>query len=179
MLPVERRAYIKACITEEENMKISELSKKLNVSEMTIHRDIKPLIDEGYIVKSFGGISLAKTKSTVCSFCRKSLNDKVSCQLILENGKTEVACCPHCGLLRFEQLGKKVKQVICYDFFRQTTLNAKTAHFVINTSVDLGCCQPQLITFEREKHAEQFVKGFGGEVCTFPQALEKVVDTMK
>lgn len=179
MLPVERQAYIRTQIAKKENIKISELSKQLNVSEMTIHRDVKPLIDEGFIVKSFGGISLAGAGPTTCIYCRKNLNDKVVCQLILETDEVEMACCPHCGLLRFDQMKANVKQVICYDFFRQTTLNAKNAYFVVNTSIDLGCCQPQLITFEMEKHAQQFVTGFGGEVKTFSEALEIVIKTME
>lgn len=179
MLPVERQAYIRSQIVKKENMKISELSEQLKVSEMTIHRDIKPLIDEGFVVKSFGGISLAGSGPTTCIYCRKNLNEKIACQLILENDDVEMACCPHCGLLRFDQIQSKVKQVICYDFFRQTTLNAKNAYYVTNTSIDLGCCQPQLITFEREKHARQFVKGFDGDVNTFSEALEITVKTMK
>jgi len=179
MLPVERQAYIRTQIAKKENIKISELSEQLNVSEMTIHRDVKPLIDEGFVVKSFGGISLVGAGPATCIYCRKSLNDKFACQLILENDEVEMACCSHCGLLRFDQIRAEVKQVICYDFFRQTTLNAKNAYFVVNTSIDLGCCQPQLITFEREKHAHQFVTGFGGEVKSFSEALEKIIKTMK
>ena len=59
MLPVERRSRIKALIQSKQNMKISELSELLGVSEMTIHRDLRPLLEEGLIHKTFGGITLA------------------------------------------------------------------------------------------------------------------------
>lgn len=183
MLPVERQEYIKTIINERENIKISELSKLLHVSEMTIHRDIKPIIEEGLIVKSFGGISLVKQKveekEQGCIYCSKQIQDRVAFRLVCLDDRTEIACCAHCGLLRFKQLGSDVKQVLCYDFFRQTTMSAKMAWFVIGTSVDLGCCQPQVIAFEREEHAKGFVKGFGGNVCSFSEAVEKVFHIMQ
>src|SRR5690625_7888217 len=58
MLPIERQNRIKELIQVKHNMKISELSKELCVSEMTVHRDLKPLIDAGIVIKTFGGISL-------------------------------------------------------------------------------------------------------------------------
>jgi len=54
MLPAERQTYIKELIQAENHIKISELSKRLDVSDMTIHRDVKVLIDEGVVVKTFG-----------------------------------------------------------------------------------------------------------------------------
>src|SRR5690625_4620171 len=47
MLPIERINRIKEIVTDKQTIKISELSKILNVSEMTIHRDLKPLIADG------------------------------------------------------------------------------------------------------------------------------------
>jgi len=183
MLPVERQEYIKTLIMERKNMKISELSKELNVSEMTIHRDIKPIIEEGLIIKSFGGISLVKqeneNKDNVCIYCSKQIRQRMTFRLIRSNNQTELACCAHCGLLRYQQLGDEVKQAICYDFFRQITISATMAWYVIDTTVDLGCCQPQVIVFEWEDHAKRFVKGFGGEVCSFSLALEKVLNKMQ
>src|SRR5699024_6757310 len=51
MLPIERINRIKEIVTDKQTIKISELSKILNVSEMTIHRDLKPLIADGYLFK--------------------------------------------------------------------------------------------------------------------------------
>jgi len=65
MLPIERIKQIKELVQEKEVIKISELSNLLNVSEMTIHRDIKPLIDDGVILKTFGGIRLNKNESNL------------------------------------------------------------------------------------------------------------------
>lgn len=182
MLPVERVLRIKERIHEEKTLKISELSKEFGVSEMTIHRDVKPLIEDGLLIKTFGGISLAQSSpfenQNVCIYCSGSIHEKMAYRLILSNHIIEKACCGHCGLLRHRQLGSEVTQAICYDFFRQTTIPVQQAYFIMDTSVDMGCCQPQVLTFEREKHAHQFVNGFGGHVYSFQEAMQVVYNKM-
>lgn len=161
-------------------MKISELSKALGVSEMTIHRDLKPLIEEGIVIKTFGGVSLAreqphnKSRTDRCVYCDRRIQQRLAYRMILPNNKIEMACCAHCGLLRHRQLGDEAIHAICHDFLRQTTISAPLAWYVMDTSVDMGCCQPQVLTFEWQEHAEKFVKGFGGDVYAFAEAIEAV-----
>ncbi|MEI3604395.1 DeoR family transcriptional regulator [Pseudogracilibacillus sp. SE30717A] len=183
MLPVERLHRIKELVQTKKNVKISDLSTELGVSEMTIHRDLKPLVEKGEVIKTFGGVSLPDTTSfqanDMCIYCSRPIKEKLAYRLILPNNKIEIACCAHCGLLRHKQLGNEVVQAICYDFFRQTTISAQLASFVMDTSIDLGCCQPQVITFEWQEHAEKFVKGFGGSVYSMKDAMEVVFKKMK
>src|SRR5699024_4193375 len=58
MLPIERINRIKEIVTDKQTIKISELSKILNVSEMTIHRDLNPLIAVMYLYNYFDGLIL-------------------------------------------------------------------------------------------------------------------------
>ena len=179
MLPIERINRIKELIQKRQNIKISELSHILNVSEMTIHRDLKSLVDEGIILKTFGGISLVNNdintqNENLCVVCSRTIHSKLGYRIILSNNNIEMACCGHCGLIRERQLGNKVVQSICQDFFRQTTLSAKLAWFVFDTSIDLGCCQPQVLTFERKDHADKFIKGFDGIIASFDTALDLI-----
>lgn len=182
MLPIERLHEIKERIQAEKNIKIADLSKDLGVSEMTIHRDLKPLIEEGLVVKTFGGISLATLPGTsnneLCVYCSRAIHDKLAYRLILSNNTIEIACCAHCGLLRHKQLDDQIIQAICYDFLRQTTISAQRSFFVMDTSIDLGCCQPQVLSFEWEEHAQQFIRGFGGDVYTFEEAIKAVFEKM-
>lgn len=183
MLPIERLECIKDLIQKNGNLKISELSKQLGVSEMTIHRDLKPLIEDGMVFKTFGGISLASpttrvTAKDACVFCYRPIDNRQAYRLILQDNTTEIACCAHCGLLRHRQLHDKVLQAICHDFFRQTTISAFAAWYVMNTSAHIGCCQPQVITFAWWEQADKFVRGFGGDVYSFQQAKEAVFQKM-
>ncbi|MCC3359403.1 DeoR family transcriptional regulator [Bacillus sp. REN16] len=185
MLPIERQNHIRKLIHSKKTLKISELSEHFNVSEMTIYRDIKPLVEEGLISKTFGGISLVEKDKHVlpnqsqCVYCHKPTRSKMAYRLILANDKIETACCAHCGLLRHRQLGEDVLQAICHDFFMNTTISAPLAWFVMDTSLNVGCCQPQVLTFENKEHAEKFIKGFGGEIYGLRDAIEVIYQKMQ
>jgi len=183
LLPVERRQKIEKLIRERKNMKISELSSSLNVSEMTIHRDLVPLIDAGIVEKSFGGVSLIEKQQVhndhICTYCSSPINYQLRFQLILTNDRHEMTCCAHCGLLRYRELKENVVQAICYDFLRQTTLSAQLATYVMDTSLDISCCQPQVLSFQHEVDAKKFVTGFSGGVYSFSKAIETVFQRMK
>lgn len=182
ILPIERQNFIKKLLLKNKSMKISELSSSLSVSEMTIHRDLKPLVDEGFVIKTFGGVTLSEQIDQLtgnsCIYCNQCVHDKLSFRLVLDHNDIEIACCGHCGLLRFHQIEVKVRQVMCQDFLRLTTLNAKKAYFVLETTLQLGCCQPQLLPFEHLEDAEKFVKGFKGRISSFDEALKFVLDEM-
>ena len=53
-----RRNTIKKMLLERKSILISQLSEKLNVSEMTIHRDLDLLQSEGFLTKKRGGAIL-------------------------------------------------------------------------------------------------------------------------
>ncbi|NLI68167.1 MAG: DeoR/GlpR transcriptional regulator [Bacilli bacterium] len=180
MLPIERLAKIKEIVLERKNVKISELSEELNVSEMTIHRDIKQLVDEGFVIKTFGGVSLAQSaydlqkNLNVCSVCQRPIHDRFAYQLILTNNRIERACCAHCGFMRQKQLGDQVLQAMTYDLFKGTTVSAQMAYFVIDAAIQVTCCQPQVLAFESKEYAEKFIKGFGGKVLTYKEAMDLI-----
>lgn len=183
MFPIERINRIKELVEDKHTIKISELSEILAVSEMTIHRDLKTLVDDGIILKTFGGISLVEHKAhkqndILCIVCSRTIHSKLGYRIILSDNKVEMACCGHCGLMREYQLGNEVIQSICQDFLRQTTLSSKLAWFVFDTSIDMGCCQPQVLTFERRDHADKFIKGFGGTITSFEKALHLIQEKM-
>ncbi|WP_209121207.1 DeoR family transcriptional regulator [Alkalihalobacillus sp. BA299] len=185
MLPIERQRQIRMLIQTKKTLKISELSEQFNVSEMTIYRDIKPLVEEGLISKTFGGISLVEkneqnlSNQSQCVYCHKPNNPKMAYRLILPDDKVETACCAHCGLLRHRQLGEEVLQAICHDFFMNTTISAPLTWYVMDTTLNIACCQPQVLTFENREHAEKFVNGFGGEIYGLQDAKEVVYQKMQ
>jgi len=183
-LPVERKSKIKELIQVRNTMKISELSKAIGVSEMTIHRDIKPLIEEGIIIKTFGGISRIPKENNIdtegnrCEFCNGQLSNQMVYRIILTDGSMVTTCCAHCGLLKYNQLEGKVTHALCRDLILQTTISAHHAWYVLDTSIHVGCCEPQVLTFEKKEHAEKFVKGFGGNMYGFVEAKTMIHEKM-
>jgi DeoR/GlpR family transcriptional regulator of sugar metabolism len=184
VLAKERQEKIRALVEEHKHLKISQLSRMLDVSEMTIHRDIKPLVEQGIVIKTFGGVTCAQNDKQEgqdkqsCVYCHRRVNETFSYKLILSETQVEQACCCHCGLLRHDQLGDKVIQAICYDFLTRTTISVYSAWFVMDTMVDVRCCQPQVLPFERRDYAERFVQGFGGSVHTMREAVERLCGEM-
>ena len=58
MFKNHRLEVIKQIIEEKKYIEVSALSEILNVSEVTIRRDLNKLEEEGLVIRSFGGVSL-------------------------------------------------------------------------------------------------------------------------
>lgn len=185
ILPIERQNQIRRLIQTEKVLRISELSKQLGVSEMTIHRDIKPLADQGLITKTPGGITLTEnnhqtlSSQKTCIYCHQPNHPKMIYRLILSDDTIETACCAHCGLLRHRQRRDDVSYAICHDFFMNTTISATLTWFVMDTTLNVACCQPQVLTFENKEHAEKFIVGFGGKIYKFQEAMDVICRKME
>lgn len=174
MLPIERKNKILTWVEQEKTLKITELSNRLNVSEMTVYRDLKPLIEEKKIIKTSNGIALLPANivsNQTCSYCFKESNTRHSVQLVVMNHQIVHTCCSHCGLLYFEENEDKITQILCKDYLTDTTISGKMATFLIDSDLLLNCCQPQVIPFQSRKQALQFQKGFGGEISSFIEAV--------
>lgn len=61
ILPLERRIKLEKQIIQKEKVDIEEMSKVLNVSPMTIRRDLKELEKEGKVIRTHGGAVLSKS----------------------------------------------------------------------------------------------------------------------
>jgi DeoR family transcriptional regulator, copper-sensing transcriptional repressor len=113
----ERKQLIKELIFERKNLKISELSEIFHVSDMTIHRDVKALVEEGVVEKTFGGISLVEqvtrpVKTNECGVCFRNIQERFAYQLVLTNNREESTCCSHCGLIRHKLLDNEVIEAL-------------------------------------------------------------------
>lgn len=183
ILPLERRKRIFELLQTQKNIKISDLSSELNVSEMTIHRDIKPMIKDQLLFKTFGGICLNESNDSskseyhiqnICVICNQVVNERLCYRLILSNGSIEQTCCSHCGLIRHQQEKDNVIQAIAPDFLKHTTVSTEAMYYVFDTTLDIGCCYPQVLPFESFHHANQFISGFGGKIHSFSEAIKQI-----
>jgi nitrous oxide reductase accessory protein NosL len=78
-----------------------------------------------------------------------------------------------CGLLLQLNLKNKFKSATATDLFSHRTLPAEKAWYVYHSSIitDMG---PGFIAFADKKTAENFIKGFEGELLDYPSALKRV-----
>jgi DeoR/GlpR family transcriptional regulator of sugar metabolism len=177
MLPSERQNYILSILKTKGTVTIAELSQHFNVSEMTVYRDLRPLLNEHKVIKTSEGISLPpapKSSSNTCTYCLKESNHRHPVQIITHDLRVEQLCCPHCGLLRYKDIQTEVSQIICRDFLLNTTISAKLAYFLLDADFNLNCCQPQVLAFESEMHAQKFQAGFGGTLFSFDEAMGEI-----
>jgi len=168
-------------IQKHQKIRISELSKQLQVSEMTIHRDLKPLIEEGVVNRIYGGVEWKapiESPSNGCILCGRTGEHRLAYRLVLTDQRVETACCPHCGLLRHRQLKAQVMQALCQDFFTNATINADHAWYVFQPQVEIGCCQPQVLCFGRRDIAERFIRGFGGSLHSHASVMDQLHNQM-
>ncbi|PTM58759.1 NosL protein [Desmospora activa DSM 45169] len=168
---------MKALIQQHQTMRISELSKRLQVSEMTVHRDLKPLIEEGLVSRTYGGVEWktpVENQSRGCPLCERTGDQRLLYRLMLNDQQVETACCPHCGLIRHRQKRGQVVQVLCQDFFTNTTISAEHAWFVFDPQVEIGCCHPQVVSFASKETAERFIVGFGGSLHSHASASDQL-----
>lgn len=182
MLPIERRKQILTWLEEVESLRVADISERLMVSEMTVYRDIAILVKDQSVLKTSNGISLIENTPDVsqgCAYCTKTIHNRLAVQFILTNQEIEQTCCMHCGLLRFNEIEARVSQVICRDFLKDTTLSAKRAIFLLESQLQMNCCQPEILAFASREQAQQFQKGFGGQLMTFHEAsiaIEKAMN---
>ena len=60
MIPAERRQRILSLLRESEVISINALVEDLDVSHMTIRRDLQKMEEEGLVIQVSGGVQSAK-----------------------------------------------------------------------------------------------------------------------
>ena len=63
MLAIERKNEILAILQKEQRVLVSELSKRYDVTDETIRRDLEKLEIEGFVKRTYGGAVLNKNKN--------------------------------------------------------------------------------------------------------------------
>jgi DeoR/GlpR family transcriptional regulator of sugar metabolism len=88
---VDRRRRILQRVAEEQTIKIGELARELNVSEMTIRRDISRLEQDGFLRHTYGGATAHITKSIELAFNARALEHAAEKRLIGMRAAEELA----------------------------------------------------------------------------------------
>jgi DeoR/GlpR family transcriptional regulator of sugar metabolism len=172
MIPTVRQNQILEWLHDQGSLTVDDLTKRLGVSVMTVHRDLDALAREGQVVKVHGGVALADTPkearaAAACRLCARPIQSRTVFQIHMEDGATHLACCPHCGFLLLDD--SRVVSVLTTDFLYDRTLNAAQGVYLIESTVT-ACCMPSVLCFATEDDAQRFQQGFGGEIMTFAEA---------
>jgi DNA-binding Lrp family transcriptional regulator len=175
-IPQERQEQILQWLREDRLLRIDELSQRLDVSYMTIHRDLDALVEMELVEKVHGGVRLLdpyRLTTDVCHLCQMPVQPRLRFVMTTPDGDSLRACCAHCGLLLLNTHAQFASALL-RDFLHGKIINVLQAYFVVESRITT-CCKPGVLAFADEIDAHDFQRGFGGEVMTYTQVREHLV----
>lgn len=173
---LDREQRILEYLKERGNASIQEMAEIFGVSNMTIHRDLHKLAEAGQVLKKHGGASLPSVASkpvedvSSCAMCGKSISQRTVFIVKLENGDELRACCSHCGLM-LQSRSENVWQSLTADFLYGHMISAGQAFYLVGSEVSI-CCVPSILVFGSKTDAENFQKGFGGQLLGMDETVQ-------
>jgi Fe2+ or Zn2+ uptake regulation protein len=158
---IERQNQIIELLAEHGSVQVDDLVNQLNVSKMTVHRDLDALEADGRLRKVHGGAALAEAaQSNECTFCHGAIpaDSRSKVTLHMVDGTQHHACCPHCGLLAVAG-----NTVVCAgDRFPVRARGECALGDVCGPVLDI-CCAPTTLAFRRSR-CRTVAAGFGGQI---------------
>jgi len=174
-IPEQRREQILTWLKDDQLLRIDDLTQRLDVSHMTVHRDLDALVEMGLVEKVHGAVRLPdpyKITTDTCHLCEMPVKPRLQFVITTQAGQTLRACCPHCGMMLLA-LQSDVAMALLRDFIYGRVVNVRQAYFVVESRVAL-CCEPSVIAFATKLDARNFQRGFGGEVLDFEQTRHQL-----
>ena len=179
MLAAERQQIIIEQLDRTGRVRVSELSRELGVSRMTIHRDLTQLAEQGILKKVFGGAvsaTVEREDAGGCAMCGMRVRRRTAFVLNCRDGSQIKACCAHCGLILLAMRPETVS-ALAADFLHGRMINVRTAAFLVDSELTV-CCTPTVLCFQGTAEAKRFKLGFGGQVLDVHGAQEYLRDSM-
>lgn len=173
--PHQRQQQIMQWLQEQHSLPIDELVNRLEVSAMTVHRDLDQLVKSGLVQKVYGAVELVDSKNqltspqSMCAMCRADIPYRTAFNLQTAAQEQVCACCPHCGLMLLQQT-PQVASALTRDFIYGRMVNVVQASYVVESRVQL-CCVPSVLCFATLEDAQAFQQGYGGQVMSFENTL--------
>lgn len=180
MIPSERQAQILRWLQDEQTLTIEDLMQRLDVSIMTVHRDVNALVQGGLAEKVHGGVTMphlhtpTSQNMPVCRLCGIAAPERTKFIIQTERGQQFHAGTAYCGLVLLHQTPDAIS-AMAKDFLHGRMINARDAVYLVQSDVALSCT-PSTLVFATVADAEKFQRGFEGTIMDFEEATEYLVN---
>ena len=126
------------------------------------------------------GFSVAEEQHMQCSLCGMDLNKYTHVRYTIQTVDKQFisTCGVQCGLLLQLNLGSAFSSATVTTLLDNRVIPTQDAVFVFKSDI-VTDMSPGFIAFSSKEHASRFVKGFGGKVVNFTQAMEIVQNGFK
>ncbi len=159
---------------QKRGITIEEIRSALNVSAMTLHRDLRDLEGKNMIRRVRGGVMMVTEDASsmpreACAQCGGILPHHTRLTLISAQGSKIHACCCHCGfgIKRRENFST----ALGVDFIYGTVVDLEKGYFLVKPEIKI-CCEPAILVFAEKENAQRMQRGFGGEVMSLKDVTE-------
>ncbi len=165
-----RHQKIIELVAQKQGITVRELTRLLNVSTMTVHRDLSALEASGLIQRVHGGVVTARrseSRKEICGYCGKECPSRTRLTFFSDSGETVFACCVHCGMgLMHRERG--LNAGLGVDFLYETVVDLPRGYYLLESQIRI-CCTPSALVFADRRDAERMQKGFGGKLLDFAE----------
>ncbi len=177
----DRQNQLYELLQTRQRISTEEIKSHFAISSATASRDIHALVLAGMATKVSHGVKLNPPAEQPfhemkCAYCGATLKERTIFMIQMQDGSQKNACCCHCGLMALDRPG--TESALASDFLYGRMVNARQAVYVLGSSVSL-CCEPSVLCFSNEGEANLFQKGFGGKLCTMPEAITELQGLMR
>lgn len=176
MIREVRHQKIIQLITQHQGMSVGELRAALQVSAMTLHRDLSVLESRGLVRRVHGGVVISGREDAgeLCVYCGKAAPARTRMMFFTETGQRLIACCAHCGMGLMRH-AKGISAGLGVDFIHETVVDVPRGYFLVEPDVQV-CCNPAVLVFARKVDAERMQKGFGGKIMNYAEIYSCFMD---
>ncbi len=177
----DRQHQLFEWLQASNQLQLSEIQGRFNVSVSTAYRDVRVLVELGMAIKTKRGIRISyasfdQQSHEKCYHCGGKLNERITFNIQLRDGSKRQACCAHCGLMTLNQ--PNIQSALTSDFLSGRMINVRQGTYILQSSVNL-CCEPSVLSFATENDALKFQKGFGGLLFNLDEAINQLNNWME